>query len=112
MLQHHTPQHHPALDADAVSSVERSEGPGWKRPMPRVSSMLFDLEVSKVLPPALAQPPAELLACRSSNGTHCMANSAVMACNVHKVRRVMDSSRLAAHGLPPVGCKSFLSALY
>lgn len=39
------PQQRFAADADSVTSVERTEGPGWKRPMPRVSSMLFDLEV-------------------------------------------------------------------
>ena len=47
MLQHSSPapQHLFSPNADSVTSVERSDGPGWKRPMPRVSSMLFDLEV-------------------------------------------------------------------
>ena len=49
MLQQSTPvpQHLFSPNADSVTSVERSDGPGWRRPMPRVSSMLFDLEVSR-----------------------------------------------------------------
>lgn len=46
MLEHYVPARQFAHDADSVTSVERSEGPSWKRAMPRVSSMLFDLEVS------------------------------------------------------------------
>ncbi len=49
MLEHYMPARQFAQDADSVTSVERSDGPGWKRPMPRVSSMLFDLEV-RLLP--------------------------------------------------------------
>lgn len=49
MLQHSSPapQHLFSPNADSVTSVERTDGPWWKRPMPRVSSMLFDLEVRR-----------------------------------------------------------------
>ena len=55
MLQRQLPQ--ALLEGDPTDSITSatggSSGPGWKRPMPRVSSMLFDLEVGGcLLPPA------------------------------------------------------------
>lgn len=57
MPRHFKPHFQP--DADSVTSVERSEGsgPGWKRPMPRVSSMLFELELEDQELGEEASPP-------------------------------------------------------